>query len=282
MTRGVRGWIVVGTVMALAMTIGPAAMAARNTAVSERASVPGQSVGSATARCPQGDTAVGAGFQSPGFTPDDSESTAARTSSALIDQRRAETKAFNFGAQPGDIVSWAYCRRSAPPPDVRSRTASVLPGAVGSAVAECPPGTGVTGGGFEGVVDLTGGAAIVVLTSMRQSPRKWLVQGANFGGAAGDLTAHAYCRRPAPGLVTRSEDAEASGTATNAVTVACPDGGRAIAGGFDGHPSIDGGNLHAAAAVTSKRADRRTSWRTVAVGVNVQTGPITAYAYCKT
>lgn len=264
------------------MATGPGAMAARNTAVSERASVPGQSVGSATATCPQGDTAVGAGFQSPGFSPDNAQSTTARTSSALIDERRVETDAFNFGAEPGDIVSWAYCRSSAPPPNVRSRTVSVGPGTVGSAVAECPRGSGATGGGFEGVVDLANGSAIVVLTSMRQNPRRWLVEGVNFGGTPADLTAHAYCRRPAPGLVTRSKEIEASGARTSAVTVACPEGGRAIGGGFDGHPSITGGNLQGAAAVTSKRADRRTAWRSVAVGVDTQTAPLTAYAYCKT
>jgi hypothetical protein len=225
---------------------------------------------------------VGIGFQSPGFTPDDTQSTTARTSSALIDERRAETKAFNFGAEQGDIVSWAYCRRNAPPPNVRSRSASVLPGTVGSAVAECPPGMGTTGGGFEGAVDLSGGAAIIVLTSMRQSPRKWLVEGVNVGGAAGDLIAHAYCRRPAPGLITRSQHTHTSGTHTSSATIACPEGGRAIAGGFDGHPSLDGGNFHGAAVVTSKRADRRTAWRTVAVGVDADTAPLTSYAYCKT
>jgi hypothetical protein len=269
-------------VVAVAMASAPVAMAARNTAVSERASVAGQSVGSATATCPQGHTAVGAGFQAPGFTPDGSQGTTARTTSAIVDQRRVETRAFNFGAQPGDIVSWAYCRRSAPLPDVRSRTVSVTPGTVGSAVAECPPGTGTTGGGFEGVVDLTGGSAIVVLTSMRQSPRRWLVRAVNFGGTPGDLIAHAYCRDPAPGLVARSREREASATQTTTVTVACPAGGLAISGGFDGHPSIDGGNPQGAGAITSKRADRRTSWRTTAVGVNEEAGTITAYAYCKT
>ena len=264
------------------MATGPGAMAARNTAVSERASVPGQSVGSATATCPQGHTAVGAGFQSPDFSPDNTQSTTARISSALIDERRVETEAFNFGAQPGDIVSWAYCRSSAPPPNVRSRTVSVGPGTVGSAVAECPRGSGATGGGFEGVVDLANGSAIVVLTSMRQSPRRWLVEGVNFGGTPADLTAHAYCRRPAPGLVTKSKEIQASGARTSAVTVSCPEGGRAIGGGFDGHPSIAGGNLQGAAAVTSKRADRRTAWRSVAVGVDTQTAPLRAYAYCKT
>ncbi len=275
-------WMLPAAAAAVAMAVSPAAMGARNTAVSERASVPGQSVGSATARCPQGDSAVGGGFQAPGFTPDNSEGTTARTSSALVDERRVETKAFNFGSEPGDIVSWAYCRRSAPPPDVRSRTRSVLPGTVGSAVAECPPGTGATGGGFEGAVDLTGGSAIVVLTSMRQSPRRWLVEAVNFGGAAGDLTAYAYCRDPAPGLLTRSKETGVSATQTTTFTVTCPAGGRAISGGFDGHPSVTGGDLQGAGAVTSKRADRRTSWRTSAVGVNEQAATVTAYAYCKT
>jgi hypothetical protein len=271
-----------GAVAALAIMASPSAMAARNTAVSERASVPGQSVGSATATCPQGSAAVGGGFQAPGFTPDNSQATVGRTSSALVDDRRVETEAFNFGTQPGEIVSWAYCRHSAAPPDVSSRTVSVLPGTVGSAVAKCPPGTSATAGGFAGGVDFTAGSAILVLTSMRQSARRWLVEAVNFGGAAGDLTAHAYCRDRAPTLVTKSRETGASATHAKSFSVACPHGGRAISGGFDGHPSVDNGNLNGAAAVTSKRADGRTSWRTTAVGAGDQPGTITAYAYCKT
>jgi hypothetical protein len=34
--------------------------------------------------------------------------------------------------------------------------------------------------------------------------------------------------------------------------------------------------------VTSTRADRRTAWRSVAVGVDTQTAPLRAYAYRKT
>ena len=85
---------------------------------------------------------------------------------------------------------------------------------------------------------MTGGSAIVVLTSMRQSPRRWLVEGVNSGGAAGDLTAYAYCRDPHPASTRSKETGVWDETST--VTVTCPQGGEGDPGGFDGDPSSTG------------------------------------------
>lgn len=259
----------------------PAAMAARNTAVSQRASVPGQSVGSATANCRPGSAAVAAGFEAPGFVPNDADATVARISSRLVGRRQVKTEAFNFGTQAGGLVSFAYCRKAADPPQLRSDSTSVPPSTAGSAVAKCPPGSVAIGGGFEGRFSLLGAEAVIPLTSKLLGDRRWLVEGFNAGGASGDLVAHAYCKPGVDALVTRSEQTTAPGDHAKTFTVRCPDRSRAVAGGFDGHlgpgPSFTGSG-----AVSSKRADHRTSWQTSAVGVNAQPGMITAYVYCKT
>jgi hypothetical protein len=224
---------------------------------------------------------VAAGFQAPGFDPDNSSSTVARVSSSLIGNRRVKTRAFNFGTQEGDLVSFAYCRRAAHPPRVRSNSVSLLGGATGSAVAKCPKGNEAVGGGFKGGFSMSGGQAVIALTSKRLGDRQWRVEGFNAGGAPADLVGYAYCKHTRHGLVTRSKRTTAPTDQLRTFAVSCPRGGRAVAGGFDGHLS-GSGPVTGAGAVTSKRTDHRTAWRTSAVGAFGQPGTITGYAYCRT
>jgi hypothetical protein len=257
------------------------AMAARTKGVSQRTTIPGQSLGSATAKCTRGSTAVAAGFQAPGFDPNNSNSTVARVSSSLIGNRRVKTRAFNFGTQDGDLVSFAYCRRAADPPRVRSDRVSLLGGTTGSAVARCPDGTEAVGGGFQGDFSMTGGQAVIALTSKRLGDSRWMVEGFNAGGAPADLIGYAYCKHTRHRLVTRSKRTTAPTDHLKTFAVGCPRGGRAVAGGFDGHLDSSG-PVTGAGAVTSRRTHHRTAWRTSAVGAFGQPGTITGYAYCRT
>src|SRR5206468_2504291 len=193
------------TVVLTALATSPAAMATRTKGVSQRTTIPGQSLGSATAKCTRGSAAVAAGFQAPGFDPANSGATVARISSSLVGHRRVKTRAFNFGNADGDLVSFAYCRKAADPARVRSDSVSLLAGTTGSAVAKCPDGTEAVGGGFEGGFSMTGGQAVIALTSKRLGDHRWLVEGFNAGGAPADLVGYAYCKHTRHGLVTRSK-----------------------------------------------------------------------------
>jgi hypothetical protein len=263
-----------------AIAASPVAMATRTKGVSHRTTIPGQSLGSATAKCRPDSAAVAGGFQAPNFHPDNTRATVARVSSSLLGNRGVQTRAFNFGNEAGDLVSFAYCRKAAVPPKVRSDSVSLPPGAAGSVVAACPKGSEAVGGGFEGSASLTGGQLVIALTSKRLGDSRWKVEGFNGGGAPGDLIAYAYCKQAAHPLVTRSKQTTAPATEPKTFAVRCPRGGRAVAGGFDGHLDLSAG-FAGAGAVTSKRGDHRTSWRTSAVGVNGQPAAITGYAYCR-
>ena len=86
-----------------------------------------QSTGKATAECGRRRTAVAGGFASPGFRPGEQ-----RWRSRAVDleggrQARVETKGFNFGRDPADLVSFAYCVKHAPGFAVQSNKVFVGP-----------------------------------------------------------------------------------------------------------------------------------------------------------
>lgn len=94
------------------------------------------------------------------------------------------------------------------------------------------------------------------------------------------LTAYAYCKAPGAKLVAKSNEATV-GQELATTKVRCPDGGRALSGGFDGHLSGTGGQLEAAGALGSKRIDRGHGWMTSALSTSDAEARITTYAYCR-
>jgi hypothetical protein len=248
-------------------------------AVQRRATttIPAQGMGSAIARCKDGQVALAAGFASPGFNPGASGGPVARFASMPAGKRGVKTTGFNFGTEAGELDSFAYCGKRARPPKVRSKHVQVAPSSYRSVVARCPHGSQAIAGGFGT------NQSVVTLTSKRKGKRGWKVGGANItdSGSPARLIAYTYCKAPGPKIVTRSRDATV-GSGVQTSRVKCPKHTKALSGGFDGHAARAGNQLTAAGALTSKRAAHGRAWTTSALSVSAPNeATITTYAYCR-
>jgi hypothetical protein len=250
-------------------------------AVQRRAttSVPAQATGSVTAKCKRGEVALAGGFASPGFNPSAGGGPVARFDSLPAGKRGVETSGFNFGNDPGELDSFAYCGRRAHPPRIRSNRVRVAPSSYGSVVARCPQGSKAIAGGFGT------NQSVITLVSKRVGKRGWKVAGVNIndsGNPSGPakLIAYAYCKAPGPRILTRSKDATvSSGFRTSKVS--CPRHARALSGGFDGHVRRTGNQLTAAGALDSKQAAHGRAWTTSALSVSApNAATITTLVYC--
>ena len=244
-------WIVAaGSVMA----VSGAAVALAATSNQATTTVSPSSVGSVTAKCKSGEVALAGGFETPGWNPATANGgPVARFSSAPVaSQRGITTTGFNFNENDTqELRSFAYCGKRANPPTVRTKRVQVQSNNFNSATATCPEGRRAIGGGFG-----TDGS-VITLTSKRSGAGGWKVLGVNIpdlGGGSGpaSLTAYAYCKSPGPKLVTASKDTTLSSDFVT-TTVPCPNGGRALSGGFDGHFKVVNNEIRAAGALDSKR-----------------------------
>jgi hypothetical protein len=240
--------------------------------------VPPQQVGTATAKCKHGEAALAGGFATPGWDPG-SDGPVIRLIS-LATEGAVKTTGFNINeTDTNDLESFAYCGKRARPPKIVSADAQVEPNSVGSAVATCPRGSRAIAGGF-GTDQL-----VITLTSKRSGPRGWKVVGFSLAPSKGQapsatLTAYAYCKKPGAKLVTESKEVTV-GQEFETTKVRCPDGGRALSGGFDGHVSGTDSQIEAAGALGSKRIDRGRGWMTSALSTSDAEARITTYAYCR-
>jgi hypothetical protein len=279
------GSITVGVAL---LASGVSAVALGATTARDQITVPARSHGTATSTCEPDKTAVAGGFAAPGLNTGEAGPVAVRLISKLTGARTLTTQAFNFGDQPAQFVSLAYCVGQDHGITVRSNKAFLGPGSPGSATAGCGNRSRVVGGGF-GTQGFSrqNGPAVITLTSRRVGLRDWRVEGINIGGDGnsgggrpGTLIAYAYCQRHAPRLATESRRAEVSGTNVTTVQAKCPPGARAYSGGFDGDIRLTA-NPSASGATTSKRADHGRAWRVDAVNVfDVTKAHVTSYAYC--
>lgn len=270
-------WILVaGTLAAIAV----AAVALGATQRHATVQVPPQEVGSAKAKCRHGQAALAGGFATPGWNPGDSGEGPVIRLISLASGRTVKTTGFNIDdTNTNDLESFAYCGKRARPPKIASADVQVEPNSVGSVVATCPSGSRAIAGGF-GTDRL-----VITLTSKRRGSRSWKVVGFDLEGSKGQvptatLTAYAYCKAPGAKLVTESKDTTV-GQDLSTTNVRCPDGGKALSGGFDGHLSGTGNELEAAGALGSKRIDRGRGWMTSALSTSGSEARITTYAYCR-
>jgi hypothetical protein len=243
--------------------------------------IPPQAMGSVTAKCKHGQVALAAGFDAPGYDPSSSNGPVARFDSMPAGKRGIKTKGFNFNqTDAGELDSFAYCGKRAQPPLIRSNRVQVTPNSYGTVVAKCPRGSEAIAGGFGT------NQGVVTLTSKRTGKRRWKVGGFSFGGSGNPsgpawLTAYTYCKAPGPKIVTRSKDATVSNGLTT-LNVKCPNHGKALSGGFDGHIARTGSEIKGTGALTSKRTFHGRGWSTSALSVSSpQQATMTTYAYCR-
>jgi hypothetical protein len=263
--------------------LGGGAVALGATSSKATTAVPASSVGSVTAQCEDGAVALAGGFAAPGWDPRTANGgpVARLDSMPTANQRGIKTRGFNFNENDAaELRSFAYCGKRAHPPVVRSDSVQIPTNNFDSVAAKCQKGSQAIGGGF--ATD----DSVITLASKRSGSRGWKVLGVNaedLGGSTGPatLTAYAYCKTPGPKLVTRSKDTELSSDFLS-TTVRCPNGGRALSGGFDGHVGVVNNELSAAGALDSKRADHGHAWTTKALSVSSPNpATLTTYAYCR-
>ena len=180
------------------------------TATGNTVTVFGQ-ISTATATCSPGKVAVGGGHsvpveQAPGNQLD------------VLSSHRLGTTAWTVRALhysgTGAVTAYAYCRKAS-----KSISDVVATGAVpsgtfgrGTAIAQCPSGTRLIGGGFESTNGPAPGDFAYVHTSIGNSSNAWTAAAINNGIAAQTVTAHAYCASgiPKPQLVQTTQTVVAS------------------------------------------------------------------------
>jgi hypothetical protein len=268
--------------------IGVSAVAIGAVRSKDRVTIPGQSLGSAIAKCPHGKRAVATGFESPDFVPGDDGGGVVRVTSKVTGNRTVKTRGFNFDREAKPFDSYAYCAKAPHGVQIRSQRAFVSRSGAASTVATCGRRREAVGGGFSTPgFSKRDGPQVITLTSKRNGKRKWKVEGYNMGGddnggngKPGALSAYVYCVKDGPKLVTRRRSTNAPKGHTKTFDVTCPRGTKALSGGFDGRITLTA-NASAAGAITSRRADGGRKWRTTALSIADKPARVTSYVYCK-
>jgi hypothetical protein len=240
--------------------------------------------GTSAAKCRSNRRAVAGGFAAPGFDPVNAGPIVGRLGSKRVGDRQIVARALNFGAEPGQLLSFAYCARRDHDLEVRSATTRVEPSTQGSAVARCPQGKIAVAGGFGTYrVSLQQGPQVLALTSKRLGDRSWKVAGVNISTArAGTLIAHAYCQAAPFELITRSKDVTPAPGQVRTFDIGCPDRTQVFSGGFDGRIEVTGSGLRTTAAIASRRASGGSVWRTSTLSAfGTSAGQGTGFVYCK-
>jgi hypothetical protein len=165
---------------------------------------------------------------------------------------------------------------------VQKRAAtSIPPQQLGSAIAKCDPGQVALAAGFGAspFIPNSSGGPVARLGSQPAGKHGVKTTAFNFNNSdPGALYSYAYCGKRAKPPTVASSDVQVEPNSVGTVVAKCPEGSRAIAGGF----AIDDPAI--IITLVSKRSGNR-GWK--AAGVNIgdlssgSSGTLTAYAYCK-
>jgi hypothetical protein len=187
-----------------------------------------------------------------------------------------------FGLAAGTADAKKKKKKKVAPVAVIAASGSVAPDAAQSVTATCPAKKTLVGGGFasgplEGPVGPDFGT--FVTESRRVGASSWQVSATNLDfDTPGTVSAYAYCRKGAAplteALVTISNECACLPVVTAVAT--CPDGGRAVAGGFNApFDLVDGGGW----AQASHRFGA-FAWRFDALDLSANGAVVTSYVYC--
>lgn len=147
------------------------------------------------------------------------------------------------------------------------------------AVATCPPGKQVIGGGFSAAISVSG-SNLLVHDSYRSSPQTWTVAARDASGLlfGGGVTAFVFCRNQ-----TKSPIADAtqsvtltSGGVPGTASASCPAGQQLVAGGFQSTVGPASNDV----AIIRQNAPVPGGWSAIAANNTDQPQTLTAHAYC--
>jgi hypothetical protein len=164
-------------------------------------------------------------------------------------------------------------------PKAKKAEVTLAPGDLGTASVNCRRGTRVTSGGFD-VPGFTADSSTFVLTtaSVRDGGRTWSSSAENNSSSpsSGTLVDFAYCSDELPRLRTKSKSSDTvPNGGVKSLTVHCPRGGEAIAGGF----KTPGSGMNQVALFESRRIGQR-QWRVTGEGTSLSESRLRAFAYC--
>jgi hypothetical protein len=234
-------------------------------------------------RCPKGSFPLGGGMTTDPPAGPDGEGVYPHSYERLGVQRGFHVTALIIDPTPHDTIRRSaslqvVCGRGLVPLSTPHRTVFVRRNATNTAIASCPAGQYLFGGGFQRTNFTTpfrtwGGNYIT--ESRAVSPTAWQVTARSVGWDGGELTAIAYCARD-PSLplieVQASGPIEAGRTGT-ATTPPCPPGSELTSGGFSFN-----GSENAFFADGSLNEDG--TWSASGFGYFGPVPSFSAYAYC--
>lgn len=150
-------------------------------------------------------------------------------------------------------------------------------GSVSTAVANCPAGTRVFGGGFslaQGDPQTT-----AVFESYRSAPGSWTVSVLTSGPDSGAAAAYGYCRRSANEVteVTASSPVAVGLGQPGSASASCPAGTRLVAGGFQS--TFTPGTRFVSLPQTSMSSSTST-WSVASLNNGAHPQTLSAHAYC--
>jgi hypothetical protein len=92
------------------------------------------------------------------------------------------------------LTAYAYCQRNGAPLDGVSSKQTLQGFSTGSAETQCPAGTRIVSGGFNGHLKIVSSTLRVALPFVsRRAQNAWRVTAASFNSPTAVLTAFAYC-----------------------------------------------------------------------------------------
>jgi hypothetical protein len=174
------------------------------------------------------------------------------------------------------LTAVAYCDPGSVPSSV-SDSVSIGGLRVGSAIATCPAGTVVVGGGYDSDASAMHQEIVVRLEAI--SARQWAVTVLNISSVSTTLTAVGYCARRGVAhehSTTLKLSAHTLGTAR----VTCPKRTSLAFGGLRANSSTSGSKT-AVIAPFSWTAASTTQWVVTAYNAGDAPGSLDAFAYCR-
>jgi hypothetical protein len=179
-----------------------------------------------------------------------------------------------LGSTPRTITLQVICGKGLVPTASPHKTIFMRSGQTKTAVARCPGGRKLFGGGFQRNNWISTGGSYVT-ESRAVGTRAWSVTGTSFGRWGGELTAIAYCAKDKslPLSEVSASTTIPTGAAVTATTPTCPAGRSLTSGGFSFNGSQN-------AFFGDGSLDRDGTWSATGYGFFGAVPSFTAYGYC--
>jgi ferredoxin len=228
--------------------------------VLNQVSVAGNDIGHAVASCPSGSVVTGGGY-------------AGNTNLFIYNSSQSgngwQVYAKNSSGSSQLLNAYAICLSNSGGSSTQGvKQVSAPGGGIGNAVASCPAGSIVTGGGYAAQSDKS-----LYIYNSSQSANGWQVYAKNTSGASQLLNAYAICLSATNGTVTQAlKQVSAAGGGIGDAVATCPSGSLVTGGGFAGNTNLFFYN-------TSMKAN---GWETYARNTSGSSQLLNSYAICAT